>query len=440
MSNTLKTGGRSGALRILAALAFAVVIAMLATTSIAFAADNVLADTTQGSSSSSAASQPAGQPSSQVPTASSSAAPAAGQASQTSGGTAASANLAMSLVFDVSGSMGDTSGLNGATKLDAAKKQSIDFVNSVHKTGTDANGGVPVQIGVASFSSNGKSECELSTDSDQVSAAISGLRAWGQTNMYDGIDQGLQQLSKASGEKMIVLLSDGYNNQGHSNDEVIALANQAASQGVKIYAIGFGPTGDLDEDLLRQIASITGGTYAHEDSSTLSSAAVGLFGTMMEAQLSATGRVLLSQTGTVAQGATASLGTFTVDEAGTLKAYLYWPGSDLKMVLHDPDGVEVTEGYPGSSIDASTIPATITITAVKRGTWDVSVFGKEVSMANEPFYAATALVAGTGRAVGGGGGSGDGSGWLFLVGVLAVACIGGVYAFSVRRGKTPENS
>ena len=57
--------------------------------------------------------------------------------SATSAANPTSAEIAMSLVFDISGSMDDPSGLGGITKLESAKRQSTDFVSSVRRQGSD---------------------------------------------------------------------------------------------------------------------------------------------------------------------------------------------------------------------------------------------------------------------------------------------------------------
>ena len=348
------------------------------------------------------------------------------------GGTDAS----MMLVFDVSGSMDDSSAMGGFTKLDSAKRQSTDFVNSIGRQ--DGPGGISVRVGVASFSSSATVDCPLSTNAGDITDSIQNLSAGGNTNIYEGLRAGVDELMGQTGSKLMVFLSDGMSNTGGTEEDILDVAREAKADGIKIYTIGFGASGDLDEDLLREIADITGGSYSHEDSSDISAAAVGLFATMMGAQLESTSQVLVEGTGTVQQGGTTEVGTFDVDQNGTMTAYLYWPGSILDLQLTDPDGMPVGEGYSGYSIDTSTIPTSITVTNAKKGTWHMSVFGKEVSMAAEPFYAVAALsniqpeVAAPVSSGGGGGAVNDGSGIMFLFFAVATASLVGVYALSVR--------
>ena len=346
----------------------------------------------------------------------------------------ANSDVAMSLVFDVSGSMNEASALSGMSKLESAKKQSSDFVSSVSgQKGADV--GLSVRVGVCSFSNTAQKNCDLSSDPSAINASINALKANGQTNMFAGLGEGIDQLLGESGPRLMVLLSDGLSNVGGSRSDILSLADQAAAENIKIYTIGFGPSSSLDEDLLREIASITGGSYSHEDSSDISSAAVGLFATMMNARLSATSQVLQSFVGSVQQGATDQAGSFDITKNGTVQVYLYWPGSVLDMQLIDPDGNRVADGYAGFTIDTSIIPTSITIQNAKQGTWSMEVYGREVSMASEPYYAVAAFseTRASTPAAGGGGSTNNGEGLIFLVIAIAVGCIVGVFAYTKRR-------
>ena len=340
-------------------------------------------------------------------------------------------NVTMSLVFDVSGSMENYAG-TGATKLDAAKRQSTAFVDTIRNTGEEGNGGVTVKVGMASFASTLDATLQPTTDADAINSAINGMVAWGLTNIYAGLHEGIEQVRYEDGAKMVVLLSDGVSNEGPGTADIIALAEEAASEDIKVYTIGFGSGSDIDEKLLQDIADITGGEYSHEDASELHAAAVGLFAVMKKAEMSATGDVVFDATGSVALGETTDVGQFTVDQAGTLTTYLYWPGSELDMILLDPQGTEVTEGYPGYSIDTTTIPTTITIANAAAGTWSAAVYGREVSMANEPFWVGSVLSPGPAQ-VATGGSTSSGSGLFLVLIIAAIGSIGAAYAFSIRK-------
>lgn len=342
----------------------------------------------------------------------------------------------MALVFDTSGSMDDPSGMTNMSKLESARRQSSDFVETIRRQAS--SGELSAHMSVSSFANEADTACSMTDDFDNVLAGIIDLDASGSTNMYAGLSEGIAQLSEAPGQKIIVFLSDGLNNTGASRGDIIDLAHQAEAEGIRIYTIGFGSSYDIDEDLLQEIADITHGSYSHEDSSSLSAATVGLFGALMNAQLSSTGEILISGVGSVRQGEMTQVGTFEVKDAGNIGVYLYWPGSQLDLRITDPDGMEVTEGYAGYQIDTSSIPTQVKITNAKQGSWDLQVYGAEVSMEEEPFYAAVSYNESTNVAApvaggGGGGASNHGEGLLFLLLAVAVVSIGGVFALSLRK-------
>lgn len=353
-------------------------------------------------------------------------------------GMTSSQDVAMSIVLDVSGSMDEGSALGGNSKLDSAKKQSIDFVTSTIRHEAVQNG-LSARVGVVSFSGDALIECDLSNDSDVVANAIGSLTTRDMTNIYAGLETGVAQLQAAEGERIMVLLSDGLSNMGPDDAAIRLLAEQARDMGITIYTIGFGPSGSIDESLLVDIAQITGGSYAHEDPSNVSSAAVGLFATLLNAQLTAAHLEILGEaTGSVAQGETTEVGSFDVRTNGQLVTYLYWPGSLLDLKLIDPDGIEVDVNYPSSTIDATVIPSKVTIGNAKVGTWRLSVYGRETSMNKEPFYVVAALdkmvqQMQVGPSSGGGTAPNHGEGLLFLLLAIAAASITGVAAFSMRR-------
>jgi Ca-activated chloride channel family protein len=190
------------------------------------------------------------------------------------------------LAFDVSGSMAATD--LTPTRIDAAKAAAKAFVSAQPEG---------VVIGVVAFSDSGISVQVPTSDTATILQAIDRLAPERGTSLGQGIltsldsiviaEQGpatdyytnrspapsgqpLQRLDKSTPAE-IVLLSDGENNE--QPDPVMA-AQTAADQGVHIDTVGIGsPSGttvdiggfkihtQLNEDLLKQIASTSGGEY-----------------------------------------------------------------------------------------------------------------------------------------------------------------------------------
>jgi Ca-activated chloride channel family protein len=190
------------------------------------------------------------------------------------------------LAFDVSTSMAAKD--MQPTRLDAAKAAAKGFVDKQPAT---------VKIGVVAFGGNGIVAQQPTTDKDQVLASVNRLTPQGETSLGRGI---LTSLSAIAGKPIvsngdseqgggetpigyyggtaIVLLTDGENTSG---PDPLNLADLASAAGVKIYTIGIGSAAGtvleiggfsiathLDEDSLKQIAEISGGTYYNATDAT----------------------------------------------------------------------------------------------------------------------------------------------------------------------------
>jgi Ca-activated chloride channel family protein len=191
------------------------------------------------------------------------------------------------LAFDVSTSMAAKD--VQPTRLASAKAAAKGFVEKQPAT---------VKIGVVAFGGSGIIAQQPTTDKDQVLASVNRLTPQGDTSLGRGI---LTSLSAIAGKPIvsngdtengsngetpigyyggtaIVLLTDGENTSG---PDPANLADLASAAGVKIYPIGLGtPAGTvlevngfsiathLDEDSLKQIAQVSGGTYYNATDST----------------------------------------------------------------------------------------------------------------------------------------------------------------------------
>ncbi|MFC3958703.1 VWA domain-containing protein [Halovivax cerinus] len=87
----------------------------------------------------------------------------------------------------------------------------------------------------------------------------------GGTYIGAGIDEALEYYDPTDdSEKIMIVLTDG-RNDGRDEDgsETRELAGDAATDNVTIYTVGLGDERDIDEELLMDIADITGGNYTH---------------------------------------------------------------------------------------------------------------------------------------------------------------------------------
>ena len=175
------------------------------------------------------------------------------------------------LCMDVSGSM--LAQDFTPNRLEAMKQLAAEFVDSRL---TD-------RIGLVIFAGESFTACPLTSDrnvlKNQIYSAQSGFMADG-TAIGDGLSTSVERLKASKAKsRLVILLTDG-ENQGGLIDPLTA-REIAKSVGIKVYTIGMGTDGyapapmytpsgtvtlqqqkvNIDEKLLRSIASETGGMY-----------------------------------------------------------------------------------------------------------------------------------------------------------------------------------
>ncbi|MHB2025861.1 MAG: VWA domain-containing protein [Elusimicrobiota bacterium] len=160
------------------------------------------------------------------------------------------------------------------SRIEAAKATALRFIQ----------GRTFDRIGAVQFGGAPELVCPLTSDysalSSQILSLYPGMTQTDGTAIGDGIVSAVNHLKPGTAKsKIIILMTDGRNNTGLIDP--ISAANVAATQGIKIYAIGCAKKGqalvpvkypsgntvmvpindDLDDVLLTKIASITGGEY-----------------------------------------------------------------------------------------------------------------------------------------------------------------------------------
>jgi len=158
------------------------------------------------------------------------------------------------------------------SRLEAAKNVAIDFIQSRPND----------NIGLVVFAAESFTQCPLTTDHAVLVNLFSGIR-YGMIEDGTAIGLGLANAvsrikeSKAK-SKVVILLTDGSNNRG--DIAPVTAAEIAKTFGIRVYTIGVGAMGmapypvmtpfgvdiqqvkvEIDEPLLQQIATETGGKY-----------------------------------------------------------------------------------------------------------------------------------------------------------------------------------
>lgn len=272
------------------------------------------------------------------------------------------------LVQDVSASMEGEKLFNSVQ----ATRNIVDLVSwDAESTGTYH------QIGVVAFESGSRIVVPMTADPDVVRAGLGRLVARGNTNMGAGLADAiaLLDIGVVATRPVIILLSDGKNNRGLSNQQVLAgPVAAAAALGICIYTVGFGSPGDLDEAFLREVAARTGcGEYNY------AAGGFSLESAYIQVRHSATGGVLQQITGTISEGERKSAGEITVPpDQKELQVTLNWPGSQLELDVTDPTGQRIDDQYDGAHLNVRSRLAHLIVDNPLPGEWTIDVVGVDV--------------------------------------------------------------
>ncbi len=293
--------------------------------------------------------------------------------------------LDVALIIDSSGSMGwnDPQGYRKT-----AAKYFVDLAN----TGD--------QICVADF---GHFSCssrlllqllEITDESSRniVKTAIDQVVSSGATPIGGGLEKGYDELSSpravAGHNKAGILLTDGEECCG-TTEAARTYAQNFGDNGWVLDTIGL--TGDVDEDLLRELAALGNGEYYKAPTNVQ----------LMEIYNAISGRVAGEQTlgaarGTVQQGST-SVEDALIDSSVTKARFtISWAGSDLNLTLKQPDGSiidpDVAKIDPNINYTSASSYEFYTVKYPMPGEWDLMIFGADVPVGGEDY---TASVMGT---------------------------------------------
>jgi Mg-chelatase subunit ChlD len=161
------------------------------------------------------------------------------------------------LVLDHSGSMRmPANNTDKVTKIEALHSAASRYVDLMPPR---------ARTTLLPFSSAVSMPDDFNSNKDRLKADIRKLKPDGGTLLYDATYAGIEALAAArpDGNKFVVVLTDGKDESPgsrHSPQELIARAKEAD---VKVYMLGLGRDGELNEEVMRKIAEATGGKYFH---------------------------------------------------------------------------------------------------------------------------------------------------------------------------------
>jgi len=166
--------------------------------------------------------------------------------------------LDVMLIVDMSGSMNDKLPGDVKKKIDGAKEAAQLFIDELNASRD--------KVGLVSFHDDAHLKSPLTNDFGAVKSAINALTAGGYTNIGDGIGYATNEFitNGRNGTTIwvMVLLSDGKANRPtgmnatqYALDKAKEAYGNGSSQSLRIYTIGLGAKDDIDEPLLKQIAT-----------------------------------------------------------------------------------------------------------------------------------------------------------------------------------------
>ncbi|MDO8669375.1 MAG: VWA domain-containing protein [Candidatus Buchananbacteria bacterium] len=155
------------------------------------------------------------------------------------------------------------------SKIESAKVAAKDFLNYT---------GPNDQSALLAFNDSASLVKQLSSNHLDTKSAIDGLTTGGATNIGEAIEFSSAELgsdrTNPQAVKAMILLTDGKANKpngdgtGENPADVAyaeAKAVEAAALGYKIFTIGLGTAGEINETMLQNIANTTGAQYYHTD-------------------------------------------------------------------------------------------------------------------------------------------------------------------------------
>ncbi|MFC4058827.1 type II secretion system F family protein [Planomonospora corallina] len=146
---------------------------------------------------------------------------------------------AVVIVFDASGSM-------AGRALTEARGAALRYAAAVP---------ADVRIGLVRVGDRAETALEPTTDRDAFTAAVRGLRARGETALYDGVTAGRELLAASGGDRRLLVLSDGADTSSGTSLNLLAL--RLRRDPVPVDVVAFGTRTD-DGALRRLAASGTG--------------------------------------------------------------------------------------------------------------------------------------------------------------------------------------
>ncbi len=159
------------------------------------------------------------------------------------------APISFASVMDYSGSM-------FTQDLSAIESNYAELTNQIS---------MPITVAVVKFNSRVHDILELSSDRQEINAAIQKRVTLSNTALFDGIDRGIEKIQARPHLRFVILTTDG--NDNASMNSIDTVIRRCQTHNIPIFVFGFGW---LDVKNLRNLSESTDGFYSYvPDSSKL---------------------------------------------------------------------------------------------------------------------------------------------------------------------------
>jgi hypothetical protein len=184
----------------------------------------------------------------------------------------------VALIIDRSGSMCRAS--HGSVVVCPADGTPWEPFRTVQATAKDFVREIPGDptFALISYATTPRLDLAPTTNRALVQAAIDNLTPGGYTDIAGSVFLAIDQILLALGSnpKLIVLLTDGVSNrvdgaavsEQTASQALLDAASYALSRGIVIYGINYGSAQYVNNDLMRQVAESTDGTFYHAPDTT----------------------------------------------------------------------------------------------------------------------------------------------------------------------------
>src|SRR3989344_2387039 len=127
-----------------------------------------------------------------------------------------------------------------------ARRGALDFARGARAKG--------YAVGLIAFSDEAAHLCEPQSDIARLSACLETVQTGSATNMVEALSVALKRLTGTTGNKAVVLVTDGQPNRGEPDpvEATLRAARALKDAGIEIITIG---TDDADAEFLKRIAT-----------------------------------------------------------------------------------------------------------------------------------------------------------------------------------------